>query len=112
MLQIKLQLRLGAQRDSRLAVYDLRETIESASAPVAVEFLQALTLVGDISCLEPIAAAGLVGLAFGNSPAAMPAWGGKRALLGTNPVAAMFPRASGRPHGSTASRAWNSTDIS
>jgi (2R)-3-sulfolactate dehydrogenase (NADP+) len=47
--------------------------------------------------LEPVAAAGLVGLAFGNSPAAMPAWGGKRALLGTNPVAAMFPRRLGRP---------------
>ena len=47
--------------------------------------------------LEAIAAAGLVGLAFGNSPAAMPAWGGKRALMGTNPVAAVFPRAQGRP---------------
>ena len=44
--------------------------------------------------LEAIAAAGLVGLAFGNSPAAMPAWGGKRALFGTNPVAAAFPRRS------------------
>lgn len=42
--------------------------------------------------LETVAAAGLVGLAFGNSPAAMPAWGGKRALFGTNPVAAVFPR--------------------
>lgn len=42
--------------------------------------------------LEAVAAAGLVGLAFGNSPAAMPAWGGRRALLGTNPVAAAFPR--------------------
>ena len=42
--------------------------------------------------LEPVAEAGLVGLAFGNSPAAMPAWGGKRAILGTNPVAAIFPR--------------------
>ncbi|WP_262354555.1 Ldh family oxidoreductase, partial [Bordetella pertussis] len=31
--------------------------------------------------LEAVAAAGLVGLAFGNSPAAMPAWGGRRALL-------------------------------
>ena len=41
---------------------------------------------------RPIAAAGLVGLAFGNSPAAMPAWGGKRALFGTNPIAAVFPR--------------------
>ena len=44
--------------------------------------------------LEPVAEAGLVGLAFGNSPAAMPAWGGKRALFGTNPIAAAFPRRS------------------
>lgn len=47
--------------------------------------------------LEPVAAAGMVGLAFGNSPAAMPAWGGKRALFGTNPIAAVFPRASQPP---------------
>ncbi len=45
---------------------------------------------------EPIAEAGLVGLAFGNSPAAMPMWGGKRALFGTNPIAAAFPR-RGKP---------------
>lgn len=42
--------------------------------------------------LEPLAAAGMVGLAFGNSPAAMPAWGGRRAIFGTNPIAAVFPR--------------------
>jgi (2R)-3-sulfolactate dehydrogenase (NADP+) len=42
--------------------------------------------------LDPVGAAGLVGVAMGNSPAAMPAWGGKRALFGTNPVAAVFPR--------------------
>jgi len=42
--------------------------------------------------LEPVAAAGMVGLAFGNSPAAMPAAGGTRALFGTNPIAAVFPR--------------------
>lgn len=47
--------------------------------------------------LEPIAEAGLVGLAFGNSPAAMPAWGGRRALFGTNPIAAVFPRRSAPP---------------
>ena len=47
--------------------------------------------------VEPIAAAGLVGLAFGNSPAAMPAWGGKRALFGTNPIAATFPRREAPP---------------
>lgn len=45
--------------------------------------------------LEPVAAAGFVGLAFGNSPAAMPAAGGKRALFGTNPIAAVFPRRDG-----------------
>ena len=47
--------------------------------------------------LEPVAQAGLVGLAMGNSPAAMPAWGGKRALFGTNPIAAIFPRRDGVP---------------
>jgi (2R)-3-sulfolactate dehydrogenase (NADP+) len=45
--------------------------------------------------LEPVMAAGLVGIAMGNSPAAMPAWGGKRAIFGTNPIAAGFPRRSG-----------------
>jgi (2R)-3-sulfolactate dehydrogenase (NADP+) len=47
--------------------------------------------------IEPVAATGMVGLAFGNSPAAMPAWGGKRALFGTNPIAAVFPRRSEPP---------------
>jgi (2R)-3-sulfolactate dehydrogenase (NADP+) len=42
--------------------------------------------------LAPVAAAGMVGLAFGNSPAAMPAAGGRRPLFGTNPIAAIFPR--------------------
>lgn len=47
--------------------------------------------------LEAVAAAGLVGLAFGNSPAAMPAAGGKRAIFGTNPIAAVFPRQGAKP---------------
>ena len=42
--------------------------------------------------LRPVAAAGLVGLGFANSPAAMPAAGGKHPVFGTNPVAAVFPR--------------------
>ena len=46
-----------ASRGSRLAVYDLRESLESAAAPLPVEFLAALSLVGDGSCLEPIARA-------------------------------------------------------
>lgn len=47
--------------------------------------------------LAPVAEAGLVGLAFTNSPAAIPPWGGKKPLFGTNPVAAVFPRAKEKP---------------
>lgn len=42
--------------------------------------------------LRPVAEAGLVGLAFGNSPAAIAPWGGRTPLFGTNPIAAVFPR--------------------
>jgi (2R)-3-sulfolactate dehydrogenase (NADP+) len=42
--------------------------------------------------LLPVAAAGMVGVAFTNSPAAIPAWGGRKALFGTDPVAFAFPR--------------------
>ena len=47
--------------------------------------------------LAPVGAAGMIGLALSNSPAAMPVAGGKRPLLGTNPIAAVFPRAHGAP---------------
>ncbi|HEY6824362.1 MAG TPA: Ldh family oxidoreductase, partial [Steroidobacteraceae bacterium] len=47
--------------------------------------------------LAPLAEAGLVGFAFTNSPAAIPPWGGKKALFGTNPVAGIFPRAGKEP---------------
>lgn len=47
--------------------------------------------------LRPAAAAGLVGLGFANSPAAMPAAGGRHAVFGTNPVAAIFPRRGADP---------------
>jgi hypothetical protein len=46
-----------ASRGSRLALYDIRETLETAAGPLPVEFLSALTAVGDVSCLQPIAAA-------------------------------------------------------
>jgi (2R)-3-sulfolactate dehydrogenase (NADP+) len=42
--------------------------------------------------VRPIAQAGMVGLGFANSPAAMPAAGGRHAVFGTNPVAAAFAR--------------------
>ncbi len=45
--------------------------------------------------LEPVAAAGLVGLALGNSPSAMAAAGGRHPVFGTNPIAALFPRSQG-----------------
>src|SRR5688572_26545783 len=47
--------------------------------------------------LAPVAEEGLVGFAFTNSPAAIPAWGGKKPLFGTNPVAAVFPRRRAQP---------------
>lgn len=47
--------------------------------------------------LLPVARAGMVGIAFTNSPAAIPAWGGKKALFGTNPVAFAFPRRNADP---------------
>jgi (2R)-3-sulfolactate dehydrogenase (NADP+) len=47
--------------------------------------------------LLPVAEAGLVGFAFTNSPAAIPPWGGRKPLFGTNPVAAAFPRKEKEP---------------
>jgi len=47
--------------------------------------------------LESVGATGLVGLAMGNSPAAMAVAGGRRPLLGTNPIAAVFPRRAAAP---------------
>jgi hypothetical protein len=46
-----------ALRGSRVAVYDLRETIEEAREPLPVSFLAALHVVGDESCVESLAAA-------------------------------------------------------
>jgi len=47
--------------------------------------------------LEAVGNAGMVGLAFSNSPAAMPAWNGRTPLFGTNPIAAVFPRRAAEP---------------
>jgi (2R)-3-sulfolactate dehydrogenase (NADP+) len=44
-----------------------------------------------------LAEQGLVALAFTNSPAAMPVPGGRRPLMGTNPIAAAFPRRAAPP---------------
>lgn len=48
-----------------------------------------------IDHLRAAGSEGLVGLGFANSPAAMPAPGGRHPVFGTNPIAALFPRRSG-----------------
>jgi (2R)-3-sulfolactate dehydrogenase (NADP+) len=47
--------------------------------------------------LRAASSAGLVALGFANSPSAMPAAGGKHAIFGTNPIAAIFPRRNNDP---------------
>jgi (2R)-3-sulfolactate dehydrogenase (NADP+) len=77
----------------------VREAIERAQA-------QGVAFAGVINShhagvivdhLRPVAEAGLVGLGFANSPAAMPAAGGRHPIFGTNPVAAVFPRRAADP---------------
>lgn len=46
-----------AARQSKVALYDLRESIAGARDPLPSAFLAALSLIGDASCLEPVAAA-------------------------------------------------------
>ncbi len=57
-----------ARRGSRLALYDLRESLERSSAPLPVEFMAALSLIGDASCLESIASA------YAHAPGAGDGW--------------------------------------
>lgn len=47
--------------------------------------------------VEDLAGAGLVALALANSPPNMAAWGGRRKLFGTNPIAFAAPRAGAPP---------------
>lgn len=47
--------------------------------------------------VEALAEAGLVALLFANTPAAMASAGGRKALLGTNPIAFASPRAGAEP---------------
>lgn len=46
--------------------------------------------------VEPLAEAGLIAIALGNTPAAMAPWGGRKPVFGTNPLAFAWPR-PGRP---------------
>jgi (2R)-3-sulfolactate dehydrogenase (NADP+) len=45
--------------------------------------------------VEQLAASGLIGLVFGNSPKAIAPWGGSEGVFGTNPIAFAAPRRSG-----------------
>jgi len=62
-----------AVRGSRIALYDLRETVAATSAPLPVSFLAALQVIGDASCLEPLA------LAYHRVPATESRWRGQAA---------------------------------
>jgi hypothetical protein len=46
-----------AHRGSRVALYDLRESFDAATTPLPLDFLTAITAIGDASCLEPMARA-------------------------------------------------------
>jgi hypothetical protein len=46
-----------ASRGSRIALYDLRDSLVLADARLPVEWIAALSAIGDAACLEPIAAA-------------------------------------------------------
>ena len=54
--QIHQQL---ASRKSRLAVYDLRETLDAFRGAMPVGFVAAVAAIGDVTCLEPLARAWL-----------------------------------------------------
>jgi len=46
-----------AERGSRVALYDLRESFDSARTPLPLDFLSAMSTLGDATCLEPLARA-------------------------------------------------------
>ena len=46
-----------ALRGSRIALYDLRETLAASAAPLPGSFVAAVQMIGDESCLEPLAVA-------------------------------------------------------
>ena len=46
-----------ARRASKVALYDLREALERTRDPLPPDYLMAMGLIGDASCLEPLAVA-------------------------------------------------------
>lgn len=46
-----------ASRTSAVALYDLRETFDAATAPLPLDYLTAISMIGDATCVEPLARA-------------------------------------------------------
>ncbi len=46
-----------ARRGSKVALYDLREAFERATDPLPADYLTAIGIIGDATCLEPLAVA-------------------------------------------------------
>lgn len=55
-----------AERGSRLALFDLRESLDEAAPPRLDEFASAVARIGDAACLEPLARAWLRTTAAGS----------------------------------------------
>jgi (2R)-3-sulfolactate dehydrogenase (NADP+) len=94
------------------AVIDAQEGLAFAACELAVQEAVArarefgISVVGVVRShhcgvvvdhLRPVGQQNMVGLGFANSPAAMPAAGGKHPIFGTNPVAVLFPRRGAAP---------------
>jgi (2R)-3-sulfolactate dehydrogenase (NADP+) len=77
--------------------------VEQLGACVAASGVAALTITNSHHLgivgyhIEPLAARGLLALAFTNSPAAIAPWGGSTGLFGTNPIALAAPREQAPP---------------
>lgn len=103
--------RIEAAADALLRVdagfglaYPALRAAEGALAPLAKEKGIAAAAIGRShhfgqagAPVERLAEAGLVALLFGNAPKAMAYWGGRRPMMGTNPIAFAAPLPEGPP---------------
>jgi (2R)-3-sulfolactate dehydrogenase (NADP+) len=100
------------QTRSAALMIDVRHGFVYPAIDIAVERLPPLAQGGGIAAVgfarshhfgvagrhvERLAEAGLVALAFSNTPKAIAAWGGKRQVFGTNPIAFAAPRKTAPP---------------
>jgi (2R)-3-sulfolactate dehydrogenase (NADP+) len=81
-------VRLGLDRAAELAA-------EAGIVAIGVHHSHHFGVAGHH--VERLAEAGLVGIAFTNSPAALAPWGGRRPIYGTNPIAFACPRPDAGP---------------